>query len=159
MPTLGRLKTRPEFLRVAATRRKAVRPGLILQARRRKPEEAGADGPEHPIRFGLTASRKVGGAVVRNRARRRLRAAAQAVLPECGEAGTDYVLIARATTVERSFPDLTGDLKAALAEVHKPRSTSGRGRGGPRQRAKDNDRPAARRKATRTRPQEREEQA
>jgi ribonuclease P protein component len=129
MPKLGRLKTRPEFLRVAAARRKAVRPGLIVQARRRDDEDRTAVGRDDRIRFGLTASRKVGGAVRRNRARRRLRAAAEAVLSDCGEAGTDYVLIARAATVERSFPDLIGDLETALAEVHKRRPRSKRGTG------------------------------
>jgi len=159
MPTLGRLKTRPEFVRVAATRRKAIRLGLILQARRRKPEDEGAEGPEETIRFGLTASRKVGGAVLRNRARRRLRAAAEAILPECGKAGMDYVLIARAATVERSFPDLTDDLKAALVEVHKRRSSPRKDRGGLQDRAQQNDKPAARPKKASAAPQEREEQA
>ena len=75
---VGRLKKRPEFLAVAGTRRKHVTPGLILQVRRHDDRQRPAPG-EPPIRVGLTASRKVGNAVVRNRARRRLREAARAV--------------------------------------------------------------------------------
>ncbi|MDX1710768.1 MAG: ribonuclease P protein component [Rhodovibrionaceae bacterium] len=156
MPRLGRLKTRPEFLRVAAARRKAVRPGVIVQARRRKPEEdKAATGDEAPVRFGLTASRKVGGAVVRNRARRRLRAAAEAILPERGQTGVDYVLIARAATVTRSFPDLLGDLEAALAELHRRQTAGGNGGGRPQQ-AKGKKTLAMRQAGAHLRRQERE---
>ena len=105
---LGRLRTRPEFLRVAAGRRKWVTPGLILQARR-------SDHPEDQCRVGFTASRKVGPAVVRNRARRRLRAAVAAVMPRLAEPGTDYVVVARAETVKRPYALLLADLEAALA--------------------------------------------
>lgn len=108
---LGRLKTRPEFLRVAASGHKASTPGLVLQAARR---------PESTIiRYGLTASRKVGGAVARNRARRRLRALAEAVLPQKGHSGIDYVLICRAASVGRDFAALKADLLAALARIEK----------------------------------------
>ena len=71
---VGRLTQRSEFLRVAAARRKWAAPGLVLQACERT-DDATASGPP---RVGFTATRKVGGAVVRNRARRRLRAAAAA---------------------------------------------------------------------------------
>src|SRR5262245_51522701 len=86
---LTRLKTRGDFLRVAASRARAARPGLVLQAAPHPSDPAAA------LRVGYTASRRVGGAVQRNRAKRRLRAAAAAVLPRCGAAGMDYVLIAR----------------------------------------------------------------
>ena len=75
------------------------------------------------IRVGFTASRKVGNAVIRNRAKRRMRAAAASVLPALGRPGTDYVLIARAGTVDRPFAELIADLEAALRRV---------GRGGAR---------------------------
>jgi ribonuclease P protein component len=69
------------------------------------------------MRVGFTASRKVGNAVVRNRAKRRLRAAAAQVLPEQGRPGSDYVLIARAGTTDRPFSELIADLERALRRL------------------------------------------
>lgn len=120
---LDRLKKRREFLRVAAGGRKRVMPGLILQAR--PSEGGGARGP----RVGFTVSRKVGNAAVRNRARRRLRAAAEAVLTERGRSGCDYVLIGRAATPARPYAALVGDLEAALQAIERPGSR-GAWRGG-----------------------------
>lgn len=108
-----RLKTRADFLRVAAAGRKAVRPGLVLQAAP-APNESGCG---LAIRAGFTASRKVGNSVTRNRAKRRLRAAAANVLPYQGRPGTDYVLIARAGTVERPYAALVADLEVALRRI------------------------------------------
>ena len=108
---IERLKQRSEFLRVAASRRKWVTPGLILQtAPRPAPDEADGAG----YRVGYTASRKVGGAPSRNRARRRLRAAVAEVMPNRARGGRDYVLIARQATVDRRFADLIADLESAL---------------------------------------------
>lgn len=121
MPAVARLKRRPEFLAVAAQRRRWVAPGLILQAARRPEDSALPPAP----RIGFTASRKVGIAVARNRARRRLRAAAEAVLPKAGRPGFDYVLIARSETVTRGFADLVADLETALARVHTERRKAG----------------------------------
>ena len=70
------------------------------------------------VRVGFTASRKIGGAVARNRAKRRLRAVAAAVLPLCAHAGTDYVLVARRDTATRAFESLKSDLAQALAAAH-----------------------------------------
>lgn len=113
MPTaLGRLKRRPEFLRVAAAKKRGVTPGLILQARRR-PADAPGPGP----RVGFTASRKVGGAVARNRARRRLRAAVERVMPAHAAPENDYVVIARMGTLDRPYDDLLRDLQAALKRL------------------------------------------
>lgn len=112
-PRIERLKRRAEYLRVAAARNSASRPGLVLQAMRRKDGGAPADS----IRFGLTASRKVGGAVERNRARRRLRAAAEIALPRYAEPGVDYVLIGRRGTLGRPFPALVQDLCGALRQT------------------------------------------
>lgn len=120
---LDRLKKRREFLRVAAGGRKRVMPGLILQAR--PSEGGGARG----LRVGFTVSRKVGNAAVRNRTRRRLRAAAEAVLTERGRPGCDYVLIGRAATPARPYAALVGDLEAALQAIERPGSR-GAWRGG-----------------------------
>ncbi|NNG03902.1 MAG: ribonuclease P protein component [Inquilinus sp.] len=113
---MARLKRRPEFLAVAAARRKWVAPGLVLQARQRPANEAAGIDPA-TIRYGITASRKVGNAVARNRAKRRLRAAASEILPVAGPLGYDVVLIARHSTNERPFGDLKTDLERGLARL------------------------------------------
>lgn len=115
------LKTRADFLRVAAGRRRAARPGLVLQAAARPVGSAG----DMVVRVGFTASRKVGNAVVRNRAKRRLRAAAAEVLVGHGQPGVDYVLIARAGTGGRRYADLVADLAAALRQVDRPAERRG----------------------------------
>jgi ribonuclease P protein component len=104
------LKTRADFLRVAATRLRAVTPGLIVQA---APGPAGAA----TVRVGFTATKKLGGAVIRNRARRRLRAVAAEVLAQRGTPGTDYVLIARSGTAGRPYAALVADLATALRRL------------------------------------------
>ena len=110
---LIRLKTRAEFLRVAATRVRAARPGLVLQA-------AAQAGEPSELRIGYTASKRVGNAVARNRAKRRLRAAAAEVLPAKGRPGMDYVLIARDGTGKRPYAELLADLEGALRQVAQP---------------------------------------
>ena len=119
---IGRLKRRAEFLQVAAANRKWVAPGLILQVRRQPSTESESDDAPRaaelePVRVGFTASRKVGNAVKRNRARRRLRAVAEQVLPVHAERGHDFVLIARAATVDRDFDALRNDLVAGLKRL------------------------------------------
>jgi ribonuclease P protein component len=113
---IGRLFDRKDFLRIAASRRKWAAPGLILQiASNPEPEAAGrhADGR----RLGFTASKKVGNAVARNRAKRRLRALAREIMVEQAPAGHDFVLIARGETIVRSYAELRGDLETALTRV------------------------------------------
>ncbi len=69
------------------------------------------------IRLGITVSGKVGGAVVRNRMKRRFRELARMVLPHSGIAGADHVLIGRAGGIEKAFPELRADLEGALARL------------------------------------------
>jgi len=143
---LARLKTRADFLRVAAGRRRVVRAGLLLQAAP-APQDS-ADGKAvrvEAVRVGFTASRKVGNAVARNRAKRRLRAVAAEVLAREGRPGTDYVLIARAATGELPYAELVGDVEAALRRIDQqprtrpssPIAARGGGGGTPVQRAKE----------------------
>ncbi|MGF1553029.1 MAG: ribonuclease P protein component [Paracoccaceae bacterium] len=118
---LSVLKKRREFLACARARRHTAT-GLLLQARRRR-----ADEPGEGVRVGYTCSKKIGNAVVRNRAKRRLRAVARDVLPAAGRPGWDYVLIGRPdATVARSFDALLADLAEALARVHAPKRSDGR---------------------------------
>ena len=73
--------------------------------------------PTEGIRLGITASRKIGNAVARNRVRRRLREAARMVLPTNAANGRDYVLIGRAATLDRPFAMLLSDLRSALLRL------------------------------------------
>ena len=105
-----RLKRRSEFLRVAGTRKKWATPGLILQIRN-------CDDAEIPVRVGFTVSRKVGNAVERNRARRRLRAAAWEIVADFARPGCELVIIGRRETLNRPFQALIKDLKTALKRL------------------------------------------
>lgn len=110
---MDRLKIRADFLAAAAGIRRRMQ-GLTLEACT-TPEASTKAGR---ARVGFTASRKVGGAVERNRAKRRLRAAAAALLPLYGREGNDYVLVARQDTLTRPFSGLLEDLATALDTVH-----------------------------------------
>ncbi|MBB4267546.1 ribonuclease P protein component [Roseospira visakhapatnamensis] len=119
-----RLKRRGDFLRVAGHGRKWVTPGFILQA---APQSGAAATPGAPARVGFTVSRKVGKAVVRNRARRRLRAAVDLVFPDSAHAGWDFVLIGRRETNDRLFDALVRDLRTALTRLDPARPGAGGG--------------------------------
>ncbi|MEM9851249.1 MAG: ribonuclease P protein component [Pseudomonadota bacterium] len=109
---LGKLIKRQDFLKVNSGRRAAM-PGFVLLGRAR-----GDDGAP---RVGFTCSKKVGNAVARNRAKRRLRALAAETLTPVARPGWDYVLIGRReVTATRAFRDLTEDLARATAKVHGP---------------------------------------
>jgi ribonuclease P protein component len=85
-------------------------PGFVLLVR---PRDDGDSG----MRIGFTVSRKVGGSVVRNRMKRRLRALARELLPQAGVSGADHVLIGRPGGIERAFGLLRDELARALAKA------------------------------------------
>jgi ribonuclease P protein component len=108
-PIIQRLTTRPQFL-AAAKGHSCARGAVVVQALDRHDDIA-------VIRAGFTATRKIGGAVDRNRAKRRLREAARALLPLHGRPGRDYVFIARGGTTARPWPSLLDDMKSALISL------------------------------------------
>ena len=87
-------------------------PGFVLIVRAR-------DDDDPTMRIGITVSKKVGNAVVRNRMKRRFRMLAREVLPEGGVPGADHVLIGRNSGIERPFADLRVELTKALAKVRR----------------------------------------
>ena len=115
-PHPPRLKRRREFLAVAAKGRRLTTPGVVVQALVR----AKAEAP----RVGYTVTRKVGNAVVRNRARRRLREAARIALRREAPTGADLVMVGRSGTIGRSFELLVADMVHALGRLL-PRAPDG----------------------------------
>ena len=104
-----RMVRRSQYLRVARARKYIVSKGLILQFEIKDPNEGG-----NKHRVGFTASKKVGNAVVRNRARRRLKSVVNDVLTSSEEQPLDLVLIGRASTLKRSYDELLSDFRFAL---------------------------------------------
>jgi ribonuclease P protein component len=106
------MKSRPQFLAVARARRQGTASMLVQACYRR-------DG-DTSVNVGYTCSKKVGNAVMRNRAKRRLRAVAHAVLPQMARPGWDYVLIGKhGATIEVSYEQLIRDLRYALDKLHR----------------------------------------
>ncbi|WP_406647665.1 ribonuclease P protein component [Aliisedimentitalea scapharcae] len=115
LPGLTVMAKRRDFLAAARARRQGTQ-GMMVQARNRRDDDA-------TIRVGFTCSKKVGNAVARNRAKRRLREIARMVLPELGRPGWDYVLIGRRDeTGTRDFTALESDFRYALRKLHAPKT-------------------------------------
>jgi ribonuclease P protein component len=111
--TIERLKKRADFL-ACAQAPSCARGAVVVQARVRAENSEGADGL---VRAGFTATKRVGGAVVRNRAKRRMREAARLLLPALARPGFDYVFIARGGVTTRPWERLLDDVKSALIRL------------------------------------------
>ena len=120
MTDLVSIPSRAGFLAARDSGIKAVAAGFVLQA---------ALNGRDDWRLGLTASKKTGNAVRRNRARRRLRALARTELARRARPGTDYVMIARHGTAERSWDDLVADLHKTIGYLHRGIERAGEGPG------------------------------
>ena len=104
-----RMVRRSQYVRVARARKYVAAKGLILQFEIKDPNEDG-----NKYRVGFTVSKKVGNAVVRNRARRRLKSVVNDALTSSEERPLDLVLIGRVSTLKRSYDELLGDFRFAL---------------------------------------------
>src|SRR5437763_15407891 len=105
-------KSRADFLAANAGLRTTT-PGFILLVRDRKDQDAS-------MRVGFTVTKKIGGAVGRNRMKRRLRALAREIVPTKGFPGADHVMIGRAEGIERDLGLLRSELAQAVARLHNP---------------------------------------
>jgi ribonuclease P protein component len=105
---IERLRKRPDFL-ACAQAPACARGAVLVQARSRDDQPL--------VRAGFTATKRIGGAVERNRAKRRLREAARLLLPALGSPGFDYVFIARGGAVTRPWDRLLDDMKSALLRL------------------------------------------
>ena len=85
-------------------------PGFVLLVRAR-------DDGDPTMRLGITVTKKIGNAVVRNRMKRRFRALARELLPADGISGADHILIGRAGGIERDFAELRSELTKALGKL------------------------------------------
>lgn len=108
---VARLRVRPQFIYVRGGRAER-RKSLVVQARKRAGEAPGSHAGA-----GFTATKKIGNAVIRNRAKRRLREAARQLLPRLGQPGWDYVFIARQDTADIGWPRLLDDMESALISL------------------------------------------
>ena len=109
------LQQRTDFLRVRGAGLRRAMPGFVLQAAPAVSHVS--SGGIRQVRVGFTASKKVGNAVARNRAKRRLRALADKVIGEFADSNFDYVLIGRTETLKRDFSSMEKELRHALQRV------------------------------------------
>ena len=119
VPAWARLRRRADFQRVARGRRANLE-SFALQSRLRADGESGEASP----RVGFTVTRKIGGAVERNRIRRRLKAALAAASAIAPNADSDYVLVARRPALTRRFAALVADVERAFAQIGRARPTA-----------------------------------
>ena len=111
-PKIARIQKRADFL-ACAKGPHCARGAVLVQARARDENPA----ENSIVRAGFTATKRIGGAVERNRAKRRLREAARLILPDLARPGFDYVFIARGGVTTRPWPRLLDDMKSALLRL------------------------------------------
>ena len=116
MSDMRTIPSRAGFLAARSNGEKALSRGLVIQA-------VENEGPQW--RIGLTVTKKIGNAVTRNRARRRMRALARSYLVPLAKPGTDYVLIARYDTVSADWQDMAKGLQKAIRYLHRSINRSG----------------------------------
>ena len=110
------IPSRAGFLAARSNGEKALSRGLVIQA---------VENEGSQWRIGLTVTKKIGNAVTRNRARRRMRALARSYLVPLAQAGIDYVLIARHDTVNADWQDMAKGLQKAICYLHRSINRSG----------------------------------
>jgi ribonuclease P protein component len=115
--SITRLKKRTEFIRVRASRLRHVTQGLIMQMREHGLQEQNTHSASS-LRLGFTVSKKVGNAVVRNRVKRRLKSAADAILPTQALPHRDLVIIGRQHAFKQPFQELLHDFEKALKKLN-----------------------------------------
>ena len=111
------ISSRAGFLAARSNGKKALSQGLVIQA---------VENGESQYRIGFTATKKIGNAVTRNRARRRMRGLARRYLAPLAQPGTDYVLIARHDTVNADWQDMAKGLQKAISYLHRVINRSGK---------------------------------
>lgn len=125
IPAVPTIKSRPDFLAVRGGLR-ATSPSCVVEAKARPAIRSGA---ADNVRFGFTVTKKLGSAVVRNRIRRRLKAAVAATAGNRTVAGFDYVIVARSAAFDRPFDDVTSDLASCLDRIAQQHRTGHSRRG------------------------------
>ena len=110
------IPSRAGFLAARSKGEKALSRGLVIQA---------IENEESEWRVGLTATKRIGNAVTRNRARRRMRALARSYLAPVAQPGIDYVLIARHDTTTANWQDMAKGLRKAIRYLHRSKNQGG----------------------------------
>lgn len=126
---LQRIAQRPDYVRVAGSGRRWVTPSFILQARR--------VADDRTTRVGFTVSKKVGNAVKRSRARRRLKEAARLTLPKVAPQGWDLVLVGRTAALDYDFAKICSDLRWALGKLEANADLKSSGRAKPKHKSRN----------------------
>lgn len=111
---LDTIKKRADFLLANSSAKRFITGSFILQLQQRAPTHPAGKMP----RFGFTVTKKMGGAVIRNRIKRRLREAVRAAALPYVREGYDYILISRHKALTCTFAELVRDMEFAFSKIH-----------------------------------------